>query len=84
MYMCVYVCVYIYIYIERERDIYMVIIMTALGCRQMELTLMGPLQSNDFRQIGKKGTPWHFWMIKVGQREYPKGPSVKKHKNNLQ
>ena len=28
--------------------------------------------------LGEKGTPWHFWKIDVGQREYPKGPSVNK------
>ena len=33
----------------------------SFGCGQMGSTLMGPLQNNEFRQIGEKGTPWHFW-----------------------
>ena len=32
-----------------------------LGCGQMGSTLMGPLQNNEFWQIERKGTPWHFW-----------------------
>ena len=33
----------------------------------------------DFDNLGKKECPGTFGKIKVGQREYPKSPSVKKH-----
>ena len=49
-----------------------------LGCGQMGSTLEGPLP-NIFCQIGEKVRPGTFGKIKVGSREYPKSPSVKKH-----
>ena len=45
----------------------------------MGSTLMGPCKSNEFWQIGEKVHPGTFGNIKIGQREYPKSPSVEKH-----
>ena len=61
------IIIYIYIYI------YIHIIISLWS------TLMGPLQSSEFRQIGEKGAPWHFWEDKSRLPGVPQKVTVEKH-----
>ena len=77
LYICVYIYIYIYIYTYfhtyiqiRNTYIYIYITHRYIIC----------MRTNGVNtKLGKKVRPGTFGKKQVGQREYPKGPSVKKH-----
>ena len=82
MYISTYTYVYIYIYIyicsmSHYITLYHISGRQALGGGQTGSPLIrAAAEVMHFDRSGKKARPGTFGKIKVGQREYPKGPSV--------
>ena len=70
-YVCVYIYIYIHIhiYIYRERERYT---HTYIHTYIHTYNKWGSCKSNEFRQTGEKGAPWHFWEDKSRLTGVPK------------